>query len=88
MDVNCALLTPSVARLLDPAMTPSLKTLVLGGELVSFADWERWGKSHADDKLLSGQQSAASAVCTLSDAKASNQEDRQGSLFRQLGSGS
>ncbi|CAA9959501.1 Non-ribosomal peptide synthetase [Pyrenophora teres f. maculata] len=42
MDVNCALLTPSVARLLEPSAVPSLKRLVLQGEQVSFADWNRW----------------------------------------------
>ncbi|CAE7021457.1 Destruxin synthetase [Pyrenophora teres f. teres] len=42
MDVNCALLTPSVARLLEPSSVPSLQILVLQGEQVSFADWNRW----------------------------------------------
>lgn len=42
MDVNWAQLTPTVARLLDPQSTPSLKVLVLGGERVDSADWERW----------------------------------------------
>ncbi|KAI0569838.1 HC-toxin synthetase [Pyrenophora tritici-repentis] len=42
MDVNWAFLTPSVARLLNPGLVPSLKILVLGGEQVSSADWDRW----------------------------------------------
>jgi amino acid adenylation domain-containing protein len=39
---NWAFLTPSVAQLLHPGKASSLKTLVLGGEQVSFADWKRW----------------------------------------------
>ncbi|KAK4182166.1 Nonribosomal peptide synthetase 3, partial [Podospora australis] len=42
MDVNLALLTPSVTRLLKPSMVPSLKVLVLAGEQVTCADWIRW----------------------------------------------
>ena len=45
MSVNCALLTPSVARLLDPSAVPSISILVLQGEQVSFADWDRWPDS-------------------------------------------
>ncbi|KAK1912672.1 hypothetical protein P3342_004608 [Pyrenophora teres f. teres] len=45
MDVNWALLTPSVARMLDPCVVQSLKILVLGGEQVNSADWDRWPKS-------------------------------------------
>lgn len=47
-EANWAFLTPSVARLLDPSKligpsgAPTLKTLVLGGEQVSSADWDRW----------------------------------------------
>ncbi|XP_014550476.1 hypothetical protein COCVIDRAFT_31812, partial [Bipolaris victoriae FI3] len=42
MDVNWALLTPSVARTFDSDLLPSLRILVLGGEQVSSADWDRW----------------------------------------------
>ncbi|CAE7020751.1 Nonribosomal peptide synthetase 3 [Pyrenophora teres f. teres] len=42
MDVNWAFLTPSVARLLDPGLVPSLKILAIGGEQSSSADWNRW----------------------------------------------
>jgi len=42
LGVNWASLTPSVARLLDPASVSSLKILKLGGEQVNSADWERW----------------------------------------------
>ncbi|EFQ88845.1 hypothetical protein PTT_15093 [Pyrenophora teres f. teres 0-1] len=42
MDVNWSFLTPSVARLLDPGLVPSLKILAIGGEQSSSADWNRW----------------------------------------------
>ncbi|EFQ92617.1 hypothetical protein PTT_10245, partial [Pyrenophora teres f. teres 0-1] len=42
MDVNWALLTPSVARLLDPSIVPCLRILVLQGEQVNFTDWDKW----------------------------------------------
>ncbi|KAF1937770.1 acetyl-CoA synthetase-like protein, partial [Clathrospora elynae] len=42
MNADWALLTPSVAQLLDPKILPSLKTLVLGGEQVTSADWDMW----------------------------------------------
>ncbi|KAL7773083.1 hypothetical protein CFE70_003047 [Pyrenophora teres f. teres 0-1] len=45
MKVNWALLTPSVARLLDPDLVPSLRILVMGGEQVNSADWDRWPSS-------------------------------------------
>ncbi|KAG7407670.1 Nonribosomal peptide synthetase TES [Fusarium oxysporum f. sp. rapae] len=42
LGANCADLTPTVARLLDPQAILSLKTLVLGGDFVSQEDYERW----------------------------------------------
>ncbi|CAI6337954.1 unnamed protein product [Periconia digitata] len=42
MNVNWALLVPSVAKLLTPSLLPSLKTLVLGGEQVAKSDWTQW----------------------------------------------
>ncbi|KAI9369299.1 hypothetical protein BJX61DRAFT_545716 [Aspergillus egyptiacus] len=45
MRVDCALLTPSVARLIDPATVPTLRTLILGGESHTASDIARW-KSH------------------------------------------
>jgi amino acid adenylation domain-containing protein len=43
--VNWALLTPSVARLLNPRVVPTLKVLVIGGEQVLSSDWETWASS-------------------------------------------
>lgn len=42
MAVNTVELTPTVARLIDPATVPQLHTLMLGGEAVSVADVTRW----------------------------------------------
>ncbi|KAF2463979.1 acetyl-CoA synthetase-like protein, partial [Lindgomyces ingoldianus] len=68
MDVNCAFLTPSVARLLDPVIVSSLKTLVIGGERVSSADWERWG---GNVRMINGYGPAECCVCccTFSDVQ-------------------
>ncbi|KAF4958673.1 hypothetical protein FGADI_2223 [Fusarium gaditjirri] len=45
MHVNWALLTPSVAQLLQPSLVPCLKTLVLGGEAMSSAHISSWASS-------------------------------------------
>ncbi|KAI9042398.1 uncharacterized protein KD926_005476 [Aspergillus affinis] len=45
MEVNWAFLTPSVARILDPADFPSLKTMVLAGELISAKELRAWQDS-------------------------------------------
>ncbi|CAA9959672.1 hypothetical protein PTMSG1_03087 [Pyrenophora teres f. maculata] len=44
-NVNMALLTPTVANLLEPDSVPSLRLLVLGGEAVEEKDVARWGGS-------------------------------------------
>ncbi|KAF9765373.1 hypothetical protein IL306_002344 [Fusarium sp. DS 682] len=45
MQVNWALLTPSVAQLIQPPLVPGLKTLVLGGEAMSSAHISSWASS-------------------------------------------
>ncbi|KAF4501274.1 non-ribosomal peptide synthetase [Fusarium agapanthi] len=45
MDVNWALLTPSVAQLLQPSFVPGLETLVLGGEAMSSTHISSWASS-------------------------------------------
>ncbi|VTO83274.1 unnamed protein product [Fusarium graminearum] len=45
MSVNWALLTPSVAQLIEPSTVPELKTLVLGGEAMSRAHLSTWAPS-------------------------------------------
>lgn len=42
MKVNLALLTPSVARLLDPRQLQNLKRLLLGGEALRSSDVDMW----------------------------------------------
>lgn len=42
MDVNWALLTPSVAQLIEPSLVPKLKKLALGGEAMSRAHISSW----------------------------------------------
>lgn len=42
MDVNTTMITPTVARMLDPNSVPSLHTLILCGEAVSTADYQKW----------------------------------------------
>jgi amino acid adenylation domain-containing protein/non-ribosomal peptide synthase protein (TIGR01720 family) len=42
MESTLVLLTPTVARLLDPTSIPSLKTLIFGGEASAVSDVERW----------------------------------------------
>jgi amino acid adenylation domain-containing protein len=46
MQIDWALMTPTVARILDPEAIPTLKTLVLGGEAVYDQDRIRW-QGHA-----------------------------------------
>ncbi|CAN9330998.1 unnamed protein product [Alternaria alternata] len=61
-DVNWAILTSSVARLLDPNEIPSLRTLVVGGEQVYSADWDRWSSSV---QIINGYgQTECCAICT------------------------
>ncbi|KAK7955971.1 peptide synthetase [Apiospora aurea] len=45
MQVNMAHMTPSVARVLDSDIIPSLEVLGLGGEAISNGDGARWSKS-------------------------------------------
>ncbi|KAI4864703.1 non-ribosomal peptide synthase [Hypoxylon rubiginosum] len=45
MDVNMAHMTPSVARVLDSDIIPSLEVLGLGGEAISAGDAASWSRS-------------------------------------------
>ncbi|KAI1108006.1 peptide synthetase [Nemania sp. NC0429] len=45
MNVNMAHMTPSVARVLDPDIIPSLEVLGLGGEAISAGDSSVWSKT-------------------------------------------
>ncbi|KAK2612057.1 hypothetical protein QQS21_001906 [Conoideocrella luteorostrata] len=41
-EATLVIVTPSVARLIDPPMVPELKTIILTGEPVSISDANRW----------------------------------------------
>ena len=45
MNVNMAHMTPSVARVLDPDIVPSLEVLGLGGEAISAGDAAKWSST-------------------------------------------
>ncbi|KAI0007656.1 non-ribosomal peptide synthase [Xylariaceae sp. FL0662B] len=45
MNVNMAHMTPSVARVLDPDIIPSLEVLGLGGEAISAGDAASWSRN-------------------------------------------
>ncbi|KAF4996187.1 hypothetical protein FGRMN_4635 [Fusarium graminum] len=45
LNVNWALLTPSVAQLIRPSLVPGLRTLVLGGEAMSSSHISSWSSS-------------------------------------------
>ncbi|KAI1801775.1 non-ribosomal peptide synthase [Daldinia bambusicola] len=45
MNVNMAHMTPSVARVLDPDVIPSLEVLGLGGEAISAGDAATWSRN-------------------------------------------
>lgn len=46
MRVNSANLTPTVARLLNPSVVPTMDLVILSGEQVNLTDWEAW-QGHA-----------------------------------------
>ncbi|THC87382.1 hypothetical protein EYZ11_013173 [Aspergillus tanneri] len=65
MQVNYAVLTPSIARLIDPATTPSLRTLILVGEQITQNDIATW-TSKVNLKNIYGPAEctpAATAIC-------------------------
>jgi acyl-coenzyme A synthetase/AMP-(fatty) acid ligase len=45
MQVDIVNLTPSVSRLVDPSLVPSLRVLILAGEPVSKDDAKKWSNS-------------------------------------------
>lgn len=61
MDVNWAILTPSVARTLSPRAIPQLQDLLLVGEALSTADQQQW-KGHLRLYGLYGQSECAASV--------------------------
>ncbi|GKT87879.1 non-ribosomal peptide synthetase protein [Colletotrichum tofieldiae] len=59
-EVNTALLTPPIARLIDPAQVPSLHTLIFGGESPSEDDYKKW---HGLPNLRNAYGAAECAAC-------------------------
>jgi len=47
LHVNWIVLTPTVARLLQPSQMPLIETVILGGERVNYDDCQRW-EGHAN----------------------------------------
>lgn len=66
--VNWALLTPSVAALIQPEQVPGLKTLVLGGEAVTQDIVRRWAPSVTLFNCYGPAESAATHVHAIKTA--------------------
>lgn len=55
MSANTCFLTPSVARLIDPATVPSLRTVLMAGEASSEEDFSRWTRDpHIERHVMHG----------------------------------
>ncbi|KAI5460965.1 hypothetical protein BGZ63DRAFT_455081 [Mariannaea sp. PMI_226] len=63
MEVNMAILTPTVARLISPTQVPQLKTMLLAGEKVSEDDCKQWENIN---QLINGYGPSECAVCCTS----------------------
>jgi amino acid adenylation domain-containing protein/non-ribosomal peptide synthase protein (TIGR01720 family) len=74
MEVNVALLTPTVARMIPPETIPGIELLVLAGEAVRQSDYEPWvGRC----KLVNGYGPTEAAVCSIAgtyDTKTTKQD--------------
>ena len=70
LQVNWAFLTPTVARLVDPASVSTLETLVLGGEEVRTNDVDQW--SQTPIRLINGfGPTEASVFCVTREISSS-----------------
>jgi amino acid adenylation domain-containing protein len=81
MVVNCADITPTVARLLTPECVPTLTTLALGGEHVNREDCKRWKDC---SKILNVYGPAECCVTCV--ACTTPQELKSGSIGRSIAS--
>ncbi|KAJ5999451.1 nonribosomal peptide synthetase [Penicillium sp. IBT 35674x] len=66
-NVNWAVMTPSAVKLLDPEDVPSLQTVLLGGESLTYENVRAW--SHR--KLVHGYGPAETTICTVGEIEAS-----------------
>ncbi|KAG8530149.1 NRPS [Bacidia gigantensis] len=67
-EVTWTFLTPSVAKLVDPALTPSLKVLVCGGEPMTMDNAEQWA---GEVRLINGYGPTEAAVITVTNSRVS-----------------
>lgn len=78
--ITWTFLTPSVARILDPARMRSIQTLVLGGEAVSHADIKQW--KGLVPQLLNGYgPTECCVICVVGDLLLSSRELTSSSLL-------
>ncbi|KAG8420261.1 Nonribosomal peptide synthetase [Metarhizium acridum] len=65
MSVNTAFLTPTVAQAVQPENVPALHTLIMGGEAVTKADFDRWDRV---SKLFNGYGPTETTVIAVVDS--------------------
>ena len=72
MSANTLFMTPSVARLIEPATVPSMQTILLAGEAPSEEDFTRWiDPKQPDRQILHGYgPTEASVLCTMNQGPA------------------
>lgn len=73
---NMAHMTPSVARVLDPAVIADLDVLGLGGEAVSAADAASWSKGKTSVIIAYGP-SECTVGCTVNNTFAKHKDERK-----------
>ncbi|TVY84983.1 Nonribosomal peptide synthetase [Lachnellula suecica] len=74
MGVNWAFFTPSMARILNPADLPSLRVVIVGGELISQQDLQAWRNSV--DLYLAYGPSECSVFCAATEKVSSTTSGR------------
>ncbi|KAI2625240.1 hypothetical protein GGS21DRAFT_493727 [Xylaria nigripes] len=79
--INTAAMTPSTLALLEPEDVPSIKSLVLAGEILTSKLVKRWADKV---RLMNGYGPAESAVC-CSLHQISSTEERLGTIGRIMG---
>ncbi|KAL8722265.1 MAG: hypothetical protein Q9225_001212 [Loekoesia sp. 1 TL-2023] len=72
LQATWAFLTPSVANLIEPAVVPSLKTLVCGGEAMSKENVLKWADSLT---LINGYGPTEAAVISVVNPNTSQEKD-------------
>ncbi|KAK4678789.1 NRPS protein [Podospora pseudoanserina] len=73
---NMAHMTPSVARVLDPAVIAELDVLGLGGEAISASDAAAWSKGKTSVIIAYGP-SECTVGCTVNNTFAKNKDERK-----------